>query len=132
MRTLTSDRSPPALSEADITHFTLHSATGRDPDLIIERYLVDDDPPAALCVPEPHGLDILDPGGAEGALMIVPVLPAVGVTRGVVAHSRVGRVFPGVGLLRPLAAEEGVLVQGGLEASERELLVLQTAGEPGH
>ena len=39
---------------------------------------------------------------------------------------------PGVGLLSPLAGDEGVLVQGGLKASEGELLVLQTAGEPGH
>ena len=39
---------------------------------------------------------------------------------------------PGVGLLRPLAAEEGVLVQGGLEAGEGELLVIQTAGETRH
>ena len=67
--------------------------TGRDPDLIIKRYLVDDDPPAALSVPEPHRLDKLYSGGAEGALVIVPVLPAIGVTGGVVAHSRVGRVF---------------------------------------
>ena len=39
---------------------------------------------------------------------------------------------PGVGLFSPLAGDEGVLVQGGLEAGEGKLLVLQTAGEPGH
>ena len=64
-----------------------------DPDLVVERYLVDDDPPPALGVPEPHGLDVLHPGGAERPLVVVPVLPAVHVTRGVVAHRRVGRVL---------------------------------------
>ena len=39
---------------------------------------------------------------------------------------------PGVWLLCPLAGDEGVLVDGGLEAGVGELLVLEAAGEPGH
>ena len=39
---------------------------------------------------------------------------------------------PRVWLIHPLVADQGILVDGGLDGGEGELLVLQAAGEPGH
>ena len=80
-------------SDHDVLSVVVELAIFMVADLVIERDLVDDDPPAALGVPEPHGLDILHSRGTEGALVVVPVLPAVHVTGGVVIDSRVCRIL---------------------------------------